>query len=204
MAFTFFFRDLTTLEGATRQLTKVFGEKSKIKVWDAGCASGEEVYSLVMLLAEQMGYFSFANLEVWATDVEESSFPQFEKAIKEAVYPEDALKRSARRDLLNKYCVPSGKNGSVEIDYSLRKKIKYQQHDLLSLKPIGSDFNLIVCKNVLLHFKPEQRVDVLKMFHDSLSQKGILAMEQSQDLPEQCSALFMRSSEEKSVFIKIG
>ncbi len=80
----------------------------------------------------------------------------------------------------------------MEFDAALRNCIFYQRHDLLSLRPIGNNFSVVVCKNVLLHLAYEQQVEVLKMFYEALSPGGYLALDELQELPAEVAPLFVR------------
>jgi chemotaxis protein methyltransferase CheR len=94
--------------------------------------------------------------------------------------------------LLAKYSRPAARAGYVEFDLALRNCIFYQRHDLLSLRPIGNNFSLVVCKNVLLHVGYEQRVEIIKMFYEALSPGGYLALDELQELPTEVAPLFVR------------
>ena len=150
MAFTFFFRDLPPLEHAVRHVVPAVAGRSKIKIWDAGAAMGQEPYTLAILLAEAMNQFAFKNLKIYTTDIEET----FGQLIKDGIYPENELQRIPR-DLFEKYFKGNCKAGHFQLDEKIRGTIVHQHHDLLSLQAIGADFCLIVCKNVLLHFQAD-------------------------------------------------
>jgi chemotaxis protein methyltransferase CheR len=190
VAFTFFFRDQRVLDSIVQHVVPSVPGRSIIRVWDAGCASGEEAYSVAMLLFENMWPFASDNLHIDATDIEENS--QFAITIATGMYSTDLLKGSPHQELLAKYSAPAARAGYVEFDAALRKCIFYQRHDLLSLRPIGSNFSLVVCKNVLLHLAYEERVEVLKMFYEALSPGGYLALDELQELPVEVAPLFVR------------
>ena len=185
MAFSFFFRDLPALELASDLMIEATQGQSKIRVWDAGCAMGQEPYSLAMVLAEKMNHFAFQNLKIHATDIES----EFEPIVTKALYPEKDL---ARLDIsiVKKYFSPPDGEGFMKVVENIRSKIKFSHHDILKLKPISSGLNMIVCKNVLLHFQPQQRIEVFKMFHSALAKNGVLANENTQKLPEQLNHMF--------------
>ncbi|MBN2693744.1 chemotaxis protein CheR [bacterium] len=189
MAFTYFFRDTHSVEIAIEYLLKYTSGNSSIKIWDAGCASGQEPYSLAILLAEKMSTFMFRNVSIQATDIDTSDL--FEKIIKNGVYPKDELQRIPS-ELFEKYFEESEYPNSYQINYRIRDKIKFSKHNLLSLKEVDNGFHLIVCKNVLLHFQPEERVEVFKMYHRALAENGLLVMEHTQDLSPEVSNLFER------------
>ena len=65
MAFTFFFRDITTIEEAVQQIIPTIIGRSKINIWDAGCAMGPEPYTLAIVLSENLGHFAFKNVKIY-------------------------------------------------------------------------------------------------------------------------------------------
>jgi chemotaxis protein methyltransferase CheR len=73
----------------------------------------------------------------------------------------------------------------------------------LSLKPVGYDFDLIICKHVLQHFSDKEQVDVVKMFYNSLICNGFLLCEFSQEIPEYLNSHFIRVVPEKNLYRKI-
>jgi chemotaxis protein methyltransferase CheR len=198
MAFTFFFRDIHILENVAKYFKEMTLGRSNIQVWDAGCAMGQEPYSLAIILAEVMGNFSFRNLTINATDYESG----FEKIVKEGIYPWVELERIPE-DLFKKYFHPSEKADTFQLENIILEKVKFQHHDLLSLEPIGREFSLVMCKNVLLHFQPEERIEVIKMFHSALALGGLFVTEHTQKLPAELSFLFEQLSSDAQIFKKI-
>lgn len=201
MAFTYFFRDYQTLDMIVKNVIPSTIGKKKIRVWDAGCAMGPEPYSIAIMFCENMGKFAFKNLRIDATDIDGSNL--FGQIISDGVYPDEQVKRIPK-DIFSKYFQPNGKEGSFVIDYQIRNCIAYTRHDLLSLQPIGNDFSLVVCKNVLLHFTQQQRIDVMKMYHSVLVEGGFLAMEQTQKLPEELNPFFRQVKQNTQLFQKVG
>ena len=200
MAFTFFFRDLQILELAVKHMIPFTMGRSKIKVWDAGCAMGPEPYSLAIMLAEKMGTFSFKNLRLVATDLDEND--TFGRIVLKGVYPGDELKRIPE-ELFKKYFSSNGQPGHFQVIESIRERIIFMKHDLLSLKSLGEDFSLIMCKNVLLHFQPRERIEVIKLFHKSLLPGGYLATEQTQKIPKEIGHLFDPVAYDGQIFKKV-
>jgi chemotaxis protein methyltransferase CheR len=201
MAFTFFFRDIQILDLAVKHVVPYAMGRSRIKVWDAGCAMGPEPYSLAIILAENMGHFSFKNLTLYATDIDEQD--TFGTIIKNGIYPEDELKRIPE-EIFKNYFSPNGKPGHFQISNIIKERIVFQKHNLLSLQSIGSDFSLIMCKNVLLHFQQDERVKVMQMFHKSLAPGGYFASEQTQKMPQELSHLFEQVASDGQVYKKKG
>jgi chemotaxis protein methyltransferase CheR len=200
MAFTFFFRDMHTIDNMVNILVPEVSGRSRIRVWDAGCAMGPEPYTLAMILAEAMGHFSFKNLYITATDIDEQDV--FGKIILEGVYSDEETKRIPP-EIFEKYfeALPTTPPTFKILDL-IRERIQFQKHNLLSLQSIGSGFSLILCKNVLLHFQPAERIEVIKMFHASLATGGLLATENTQKLPAELSPLFTQVIPDVQLFRK--
>jgi chemotaxis protein methyltransferase CheR len=197
LAFTFFYRDNHVLELFADLFVPTVSGFQKIKIWDAGCAMGPEPYTLAMILSDRMGKYSFRNVRIDATDIDESQ--HFGETIGSAVYPFEELKRIPEESLA-KYFVQSDREGFLQLVPLIRERIVYRQHDLLSLQPPGSGFHAIVCKNVLLHFSPQQRIDVLRMFHESLVPSGFLCMEHTQKMPSELMDIFSQTTPEAQIF----
>jgi chemotaxis protein methyltransferase CheR len=200
MAFTYFLRDMQTLERIVEHVIPYTSGRSRVRVWDAGCASGQEPYSLAMLFAENMGSFGFKNLRIEATDLDDCSL--FGDIIRTGVYREEEVKRMPG-ELLGKYFAPDQRPGYFTISELLRNRVAYQRHDLLTLKPIGEGFSLILCKNVLLHLEIADRIKVIAMFHRSLAPGGYFAMEQTQKMPGEIAHLFERVVSDAQLFRRL-
>ena len=199
MAFTFFFRDLHVLDLVTDYAVPALLGRSFGRVWDAGCAMGPEPYSLAILFAEKMGRFAFNNLRLHATDLDDCDL--FGPQIASGIYPDVELERIPI-EYRRKYFEPAPEPGHSRVVERVRQRLRFQKHDLLSLTPIGGDFTVVLCKNVLLHFSPSQRVDVIRMFHRALAPGGYLAMEQTQKLPDEVADLFTRVVADGQVYRK--
>ncbi len=199
MAFTYFFRDLQTLELIIEHLIPFVSGKSSIKIWDAGCASGEEPFTLAILLAESMGKFSFKNVKIYATDLDISN--QFKEIIENGIYDYEQLQRIPV-NLFEKYFVKIS-DTKYQIIQLIRDRLIFKREDLLKLKETDNEFSLVLCKNVLLHFQHSERVEVIKMFQKSLCEGGYFATEQTQKMPEENSHLFKQIVPNAQLFKKV-
>lgn len=186
MAFTYFFRDMQTLQLIQEHALPVLRTKQHIKIWDAGCAMGPEPYSLSILIREKMGNMLFRNLIIKASDIDNSNL--FSKIIEDGIYPKEQIDRIPS-DILNKYFEQINER-DFKISDEIRKSVVFLKHDLLSFEPIDKGFGLIMCKNVLLHFNEQERIKVYKMFYDALIEEGFLVTEQTQKLPKEVADLF--------------
>lgn len=198
MAFTFFFRDLPVLEYAVEQTIKLAMGRMRIKVWDAGCALGQEPYTLTILFAERLGS-AFNNLYLDATDYDSDN--NFGDIVKLATYKYEEVQRIPA-EIFKKYFDPLG-NDLYQVCAKVRSRVFFQYHNLLSLTPIGTEYALVVCKNVLLHFQYSERIEVIKMYHQALSSGGYLALENTQKMPTEISHLFEQVVPDAQLYRKL-
>lgn len=200
MAFTFFFRDRHTLEQLTKQMAPRVEGYDKIKVWDAGCAMGPEPYTFGIIMAEYFGNQEYKKIYIDATDIDETS--NFKETVENGIYPLSDLSRMPE-NILEKYFSNYDGDKKYKINDLILNSVKFAKHDLLTLNPYDNKYNVILCKNVLLHFQYEERVNVYKMFHNVLEPKGLLCTEQTQPLPKEVSHLFKKIVTDANIFEKV-
>jgi chemotaxis protein methyltransferase CheR len=190
MAFTFFFRDEQILSLAAQELVRLTMGRSNVHILNAGCAMGMETYTFAILLAESIGKFALRNVKIHAVDIDNENV-DFGKTVTNGIYHKEHLQRIPA-NLFNKYFSPANDDDHFIINEDLRKLVTFQKHDLLTLIPLRTDYSLIICKNVLLHFNQKQRIEVLTMFHDMMLFGGILVMENTQNMPDELSTRFRK------------
>lgn len=144
-----------------------------IKIWHAGCATGEEVYSLAILLKEEN---LLDRCQIYATDFNRRVLD----IAKLGIYPNQDLEK------FNRNYIESGgkgklsdyytlKYGSVKLDQSLSKKIVFADHNLVT-DTVFAEVNLILCRNVLIYFNKDLQNKVINLFYQSLSSSGFLCL----------------------------
>lgn len=168
---TGFFRD-TAAWGflATDALPELLVAKKSsdpIRVWSAGCASGEEAYTLAILLAEHLGLERFRQrAKIYATDVDEHALTQ----ARQASYSTRDI-QAIPDDLRAKYFEQAG--GRFIFRTGLRRGVIFGRHDLVQDAPI-SRLDLLVCRNTLMYFNSETQSRILARFHFALSDPGVI------------------------------
>jgi len=182
LAYTSFFRDVEVLDAIGSIVVPWASAQREMKIWDAGCATGEEAYSLAMVFAERLDPFTIRNVRIMATDREESGFPQFETRVTQGRYHRQDL-QWIPAELRAIYFQPTEDEEVFEAVATLKDCIRYLRHDLVSLEPVDSGFALVVCKNVLMHISPPLQPQVIAMFHQALRPGGYLAFDTFQELP---------------------
>lgn len=143
-------------------LLSKFGKE--LKIWSAACSTGDEPYSLVMLLTK---FLPLSKIHVYASDIDEEII---EKA-KLGVYNIKSLK-GVPKEFMDKYFSRINKD-TYQISESIKSRVTFKKHDLL-----GGNYpnkcNLIVCRNVLIYFTEEAKDEIYHKFNDSLEDGGIL------------------------------
>jgi two-component system CheB/CheR fusion protein len=140
---------------------------SSIRVWSAGCASGEEAYTLAMALAETLGPDAFRErVKIYATDVDEEQLSE----ARQATYGEREM-RAVPPQLQERYFERSGNRFSFRKD--LRRSVIFGRNDLVQDAPI-SRVDLLACRNTLMYFNAETQSKILGRFHFALAGSGVL------------------------------
>jgi len=176
---TSFFRDAEAWNYlATEIIPKLLEsipEQEQIRVWSAGCASGEEAYTIAMVLLEALGEKEFKRrVKIYATDVEERSLA----SAREAVYVPEALE-PVPRELVKRYFVEKG--GGFAFRSDLRRSVIFGRNELLEDAPI-SRIDLLICRNVLMYFTVEAQARILSQFNFALRDRGFLFLGKSEML----------------------
>jgi two-component system, chemotaxis family, CheB/CheR fusion protein len=143
------------------------GPEDPIRIWSAGCASGEEAYSIAIVLAEALGADAFRQrVKIYATDVDDEALAQ----ARQAVYSSRELEGLAP-ELLEKYFEPN--DGKYSFRKDLRRTVIFGRNDLVQDAPI-SRIDLLVCRNTLMYFTQETQAKILSRFHFALIPRGVL------------------------------
>jgi two-component system CheB/CheR fusion protein len=163
---TSFFRDSYAWEYVERSvLPELLAAKTPhepVRVWSAGCASGQEAYSIAMLLAEALGAEAFRDrVKVYATDADEEALGQARLASYSAKEVEDIPPA-----LLKRYFEPVNSRHVFRSD--LRRCVIFGRHDLVSDAPI-SRLDLLICRNTLMYFNADTQRRILQRFHFALN-----------------------------------
>ena len=150
-----------------------------IRIWNAGCSSGEETYSLAILLEEEGLY---ERSRIYATDINEAVLERAKRAAfpleNMRSYTENYVRAGGRGEFSGYYAA----NGRMaRFRESLGRQIVFAQHNLVS-DGIFNDFHLIVCRNVMIYFGTELQASVHRLFFDSLEPFGVLALGQKESI----------------------
>ena len=168
---TAFFRDPLAWEYLAKEIIpNIIKNKQKneqIRIWSAGCASGEEAYTLAIILAEILGIDDFRHrVKIYATDIDEEALNQ----ARQASYSARNI-HAVPLELRDKYFDLSNEKYIFQQD--LRRAVIFGRHDLLQDAPI-SRLDLLVCRNTLMYFNSETQGRIINRFHFALNDHGYL------------------------------
>ena len=176
---TTFFRDSEAwkalAEDVIPRLVDEAGDSRSLRIWSAGCSSGEEPYTIAMLLAEHLG--EAANnytVKIYGTDIDEEALT----AARHAVYRTEQLKDIPDR-LVDRYFTRDGQLYRFRRD--IRRWCIFGGHNLTQAPPL-SHIDLLVCRNVLIYFTSELQDRILTRFHYSIREDGVLFLGRSESL----------------------
>jgi chemotaxis protein methyltransferase CheR len=170
---TAMFRDPTFYLAFREKVIPLLKTYPFVRIWAAGCSSGEEVYSMAILLREE-GLYDKAR--IYATDINQ---PYLDMA-RRATVPLDRMRaytqnyiRAGGKRAFSEYYETRGKN--VLLDRSLLANVVFAQHNLVSDSRFN-EFNVVLCRNVMIYFDTPLQDQVLELFYESLVRFGILAL----------------------------
>ena len=150
-----------------------------IRIWHAGCSTGEEVYSMAILLREE-GLYDRAR--IYATDINEVVLQRAKAGIfpleRMQEYTDNYMRAGGKRSFSEYY---TAKYGGALFDQSLTKNVVFSQHNLVTDRSF-SEFNVILCRNVLIYFDKTLQNRVHKLFYESLVMFGVLALGSKESL----------------------
>lgn len=159
-------------------LPKIFQRTKRPKIWSAACSTGDEPYSLVMLLAK---YIPMSDIKIIATDIDAQILAQ----AKTGIYQEKSLK-GLPQEFHDKYFSKLNDN-TLQISEQVKRCVEFRQHDLLK-DPYPDKLDLIVCRNVVIYFTEDAKKDIYTRFSQSLVNDGTLFVGSTEQImrPAEC------------------
>lgn len=177
-----FFRDPLTFEFLAHKIlpdivqAKARRQEPSLRVWSAGCAMGEESYSVAILIRELLEKDTPPlNLHIFATDID----PKALQGARAAVYPRSSV-MNVKYGLLTKYFTAAGDGFRLNLD--ARALVTFSSHDMLDTKhsvppdSIFGNFDLVLCRNLLIYFNTERQLDIFSRLYHALAPGGYLVL----------------------------
>jgi len=154
------------------------GSRNNLKIWSAGCSTGEEPYTLAMTVKEAVGQHSF-EASILATDISTKVL----KIAEAGIYGQERIKNISP-DIVKKYFqVGTGQStGYVRIKNDIKKMITYQRFNLMDRFHAQTNFDVIFCRNVMIYFDKKTQNILVNKFYDSLRSGGYFFVGHSESL----------------------
>ena len=176
------FRDPTFFKSIKEHIIPYIKSYQHIKVWSAGCSTGEELYSLAILFTEEQLYDrSF----FYGTDINQDVLEHAKEGIynlqKMKLYSENYMQLGGNSSLANFY---TAKYDAATLNRKLKKNVLFSVHNLVS-DGAFNEFQMITCRNVLIYFDTELQEKVIKLFYESLTNFGFLCIGSKESIRDQ-------------------
>lgn len=201
-----FFRNPLTFEYlAEVVLPAIIMQKKRVsdhsfRIWSAGCAKGEEVYSVAILINELMEKEKYElNINIFASDIDENSL----KKGRNGVYPYESI-MEIKYGLLIKYFVKE--NETYRLRSEIKDMVQFSFFDIVNKKTyvppesIYGNFDLVLCRNLLIYFQPASQEIILDKLFRSLSESGFLVLGETEKLPDRYLRFFHKENDNCRIF----
>jgi chemotaxis protein methyltransferase CheR len=197
---TYFFREPAQLAAFTDEIVPELLEKNrgrKIRIWSAGCSSGEEPYTVAMLLDDK-GYFSRSSFEIFASDLNQQVLAKARRGR----YRENSFRATAP-DIRDKY-FSRETDGSWRIADSIRNRVSFGRLNLYDQSRVAllGVVDVIFCRNVIIYFDESAKRSVISSFHNRLGEGGYLLLGHSESLMSLSTQFKLRHLEHDMVYQK--
>lgn len=168
---TSFFRDRSAWDYISSEIIPQIADRKapgeSIRIWSAGCASGEEAYTIAIMIAEVIGMEQFCDrIKIYATDVDEEALT----VARQATYSIEDLTGLLPQQIEQFF---EQTENSYTFRKDLRRSVIFGRHDLIQDAPI-SKIDLLICRNTIMYFNAETQTRILSRFHFALQEGGFL------------------------------
>jgi len=163
----------------TRVIPELRARRPKARIWSAGCSSGEEPYTIAMILHEEWPQISQADVRILATDISARILAKARSAEYEKEYLKDVPS-----EYLSKYFTPLGTAPAhtYGIQEKIKRMIRFAQLNLMDTWPMKGPFDIIFCRNVMIYFDSATQGRLVRRFYDLLVPGGHLLVGHSESL----------------------
>jgi chemotaxis protein methyltransferase CheR len=180
---TFFFREPEVLDVFAENILPQLAGRDEIRIWSAAASTGDEAYTIAMLVAEKLGPAALRKLSILGTDI---SAPVVESAEK-AVFSDRALSQMDVA-MRSRYMPPAGE-GMFQVNEPLRKTCTFRRLNLKATPyPFAKQFQVVFCRNILYYFEPEDQAATLRAIYDATEPGGFLVTSVTEAVRDLCDA----------------
>ena len=168
---TKFWRDPEVFDLIKRDvLPEIRRRKQNIKIWSAGCATGEEPYTLALIWHEAKVLYPDVKVTIYASDIDREAL----KKAEEGKYHRKALENLTDSQVRRHFT--EGQDGHFQVKQHLKDLVKFSRHDLMNGQGVTQNLDVILCRNVTIYFTEKQKDELARMFAPALSKGGYYVM----------------------------
>ncbi len=179
---TSFFREMHHFDYLAKEFLPEFRKRNKgktLRIWSAGCSTGEEVYSIAMTLHEALSDISQWDIKILATDLDSEVLA----TAASGVYAKDRINSLPQEKLKRWFLQGKGKQaGKVKVVPELQKMVTFRKLNLMETWPLSNKFDVIFCRNVLIYFDKDTQGRLVNRFGEQLENDGRLIVGHSENL----------------------
>jgi chemotaxis protein methyltransferase CheR len=176
---TAFFREAHHFELVGTLVRELASRQRRIRVWSAGCSSGEEPWSLAITIRDALGACSGLDVRVLATDIDTDILARAAAG----VYTDTAVAPVPRAQLKRYFARGTGPNaGRWRVADDLRSLVSFKQLNLFDRWPMQGPFDVILCRNVIIYFSADNKAKLIRRYHGLLGSGGHLLLGHSESI----------------------
>lgn len=195
---TKFFRDPEVFDLVKKEIfPSILRDKRNIKIWSAGCSSGEEPYTYAIILYELGKTGPAYNGAIIASDIDEEML----KKAKLGAYEKNALENMTEMQISKHF--DKKEDGKFYVKDHIKQMVRFQAHDLMGSSPVARMMDMVSCRNVTIYFNEQQKKNLVKLVHDSLGKDGFYIMGMSEYMAKDVEHLFKPYKPMLKVFQKV-
>jgi chemotaxis protein methyltransferase CheR len=194
---TEFFRDKEVWDEVKNNiLPALFQQKKRISIWCAGSSTGEEPYTLAILLYEALANHKELSGTITATDIDEVVLAK----AKAGIFEEKAIQKLTTLQIQRHFT--KRPDGLYEVKPHLKELLRFRPHDLMSGVPPVRYVDLLTCRNVTIYFTENQKDELARLFHSALVADGYYIMGKTEYLGRKVEDLFVAKNTSQKIFMK--
>lgn len=171
---TFFFRDHAVFQFLNSEALELIrtarASRRRIRIWCAGCSTGQEAYSLAMMMADDPARWQGWSIDILGTDISAGAIERAQTAI----YSQFEIQRGLPIVMMMRWFDQEGENWCARSD--LKRQVQFRRHNVLDQPPIPGKFDLILCRNVLLYFPTPVRTAAFDRLSSAIEPDGVLML----------------------------
>jgi len=183
---TKFWRDKDVFDMVKKDvLPEIIKRKQRIRIWSAGCATGEEPYTLAIIVYDLTRLKPDVQVTIFASDIDREAI----RKAKEGIYDKRSLENLTESQIRRHFTLLD--DGKYQVKQHLKDLIRFSIHDLMSGKAATNFLDVILCRNVTIYFTEEQKDELARVFHPALLRDGYYILGKTEFMGRKVEELYV-------------